>query len=294
MSMTLSIANSRIVAGSTASISYQGYDQDGEPADPGVVTVAVTNAAGTTVVTAGTATTGSGSNPRSVTLPATATASVDVLTATWSVSGSQIGVTTHDVVGGVYLTVAEIRALEPALSSATEYPAARIIEVRRLVEQMFESATGRAFVPRFRTDLVSGDRTTSLIVRRPDVRSVRFAEAVNRDGDFEALDITDARVSPLGVIERPDGWPLGIDNIRVGYEFGLARPPDDLRQAAVQAIRAQLNVFRSGIPDRATSFQPIDGGNVVLATPGLGPWVTGIPAVDECIKRYKWRDAAVA
>jgi hypothetical protein len=83
-------------------------------------------------------------------------------------------------------------------------------------------------------------------------------------------------------------------NVRIGYEYGLDRPPEDLKKASVQAIRAQLNTFASGIPDRATSLQPFDGGNIVLATPGLGPWITGIPAVDEALKRYKWRDAVIA
>jgi hypothetical protein len=78
----------------------------------------------------------------------------------------------------------------------------------------------------------------------------------------------------------------------VGVEHGRDYPPDDLKRAAVTAIRHQASQGRSGLDARAMSFQPIDGGNVVLATPGLGPWVTGIPAVDEVLKRYA-QDAEV-
>ena len=292
MAVTTSVPTSRIVRGAVADLAYQGVDADGEPADPGTVTVQVTRADGTDIKPAGTATSGSGVAPRTISLTAADTAQLDVLTAAWSISGSVVAVTEHEVVGGVYLSTTQIRSLEPALSSATEYPAAAIVTARQQVEQMFESACNRAFVPRFRVDALSGAGQGSLVLRRPDVRSIRFVRLHN-GVEFEDINVDELRVNELGAIGGYH-WPHGFLNIQVGYEYGLDQPPADLRNAAVQAIRAQVNTFRSGIPDRATSFQPIDGGNVVLATPGLGPWVTGIPAVDEAIKRYRWRDAVVA
>ena len=292
MAVTTSVPTSRIVRGANANLAYQGVDADGEPADPGTVTVQVTRADGSDVKAAGTATTGSGANPRKVELLAADTFQLDVLTAAWSIGGTVVAVTEHEVVGGVYLSSSEIRAVEPALSSVTEYPVSALITARQQVEQMFESACNRAFVPRFRVDALSGEGQGALVLRRPDVRRIRFVN-VHNGVEFESVDVDELRVNELGAVVGYD-WPHGFLNIQVGYEYGLDRPPADLRNAAVQAIRAQVNTFRSGIPDRATSFQPIDGGNVVLATPGLGPWVTGIPAVDEAIKRYRWRDAAVA
>lgn len=295
MGLTTTVAASRIVRAATATLSFQGVDADGEPADPGVVTVKVETSNGTVVKAAGTATSGSGTSPRTVALTAADTADLDVLTATWTAAGNTVGVSTHEIVGGVYVTVAEIRALEPALSSTTEYTSAQLIAARRQVEALFEDTCNRAFVPRFRVDVLSGDASHQLMLRRPDVRTVRWVEVADGDGGWTSVDVDDVEVDFTGLLVwREDRWPRAAVNVRVGYEYGLERPPADLRLAAVQTIRSMVNTFRSGIPDRATSFQPIDGGNVVLATPGLGPWVTGIPSVDECLKRYRWKSAAVA
>lgn len=295
MGLTMTVAASRIVRAATATLSFQGTDADGEPADPGVVTVKVERSDGTVVKAAGTATTGSGTTARTVALTATDTGELDVLTASWSSGGQVIGVTTHEIVGGVYVTVAEIRALEPALSSVSEYTSAQLIAARRQVEALFEDTCNRAFVPRFRVDVLAGDAGHQLVLRRPDVRSVRWLKVGDGAGGFTAVPVGELDVDPTGlVVWRDDRFPRGGANVQVGYEYGLERPPADLRLAAVQTIRSMVNTFRSGIPDRATSFQPIDGGNVVLATPGLGPWVTGIPSVDECLKRYRWKGATVA
>jgi hypothetical protein len=292
MALTTSVPTSRIVRGAVAELAYQGVDADGEPTDPGTVTVQVIRADGTELKAAGTATVGSGNAVRTVALTAADTAQLDVLMASWSIGGAVVAVTEHEIVGGVYLSVSEIRSVEPALSSATEYPAKAIVTARQQVEQMFESACNRAFVPRFRVDALSGSGQGTLVLRRPDVRKLRFVRLHN-GVEFEDVDVEQLSVNELGAVGGYH-WPNGFLNVQVGYEYGLDRPPADLRNAAVQAIRAHVNTFRSGIPDRATSFQPIDGGNVVLATPGLGPWVTGIPSVDEAIKRYRWRDAVIA
>jgi hypothetical protein len=297
VSLTTFVPSARVVKATPAVIRFQGVDQDGEPADPGTVTVGVTDSKGDVVVAAGSATTGSGTQPRTYTLSVAQTANVDRLTATWTVSGTVVGVTNVEVVGGVFVSVAEIRSMEPALSSASDYTTPVLTAARTQVETMFEDTCNRAFVPRFRVDTLSGDGGLVLVLGRPDVRRIRWVRIADYRGVFTDIDLTaeTIEVTELGLVVRRDSyWPWGRFNVQVGYEYGLDQPPADLKQAAVQAIRAQVNTFRSGIPDRATSFQPIDGGNVVLATPGLGPWITGIPSVDECLKRYRWHDVAVA
>ena len=155
--MTVDVSASRVVRGSTATISFQGVDQFGEPADPGVVTVGVVDSFGDLVVAAGSATTGTGSAPRVFTLTPLQTSQLDVLTASWSSGGAVIGTTRHEIVGGVYVSVAGLRATEPALAEVAEYPSAKLVEAREQVEAMFEDACGRAFVPRFRVDVLSGN-----------------------------------------------------------------------------------------------------------------------------------------
>jgi len=280
--MTVSTSASRIVRASPAVIEFQGVDQYGEPADPGVVTVGVVNSKGDVVVSPGTASVGSGVSPRTYTFTVAQTANLDRLTATWTVTGTVVGVTSHEVVGGVYVSVADVRRLEPSLSEVPDYSSTTLVDARSQVEQMFEDVCGRAFVPRFRVDVLSGDGTRSLELHRPDVRAVRWVRVAGVEVTGESFVVDGRRVVRDGSV-----WPSGSLNIEVGYEYGLDRPPADLAHAAVQAIRAQVNTFRSGIPDRATSYQPAEGGNVILATPGIGPWVTAIPSVDEAIRRYR-------
>ena len=92
---------------------------------------------------------------------------------------------------------------------------------------------------------------------------------------------------------RHDVFPLGHKNLKVGYRYGLDRPPADLKRAVVKAVEARRAGDTSGIPSRAISVQGTELGNVVLATPGLGKWITAIPEIDEVINRYRRRDLGV-
>ena len=230
-------ANQRVIAGAAATLSFQGVDQYGEPADPGTVTVEITRADGTELVASGTATTGSGSSPRTYALTASQTAELDRLTAVWSESSTAIAQTEIDDVGGVYVS-----------------------------------------------------QTQALVLRYPQLRRVRWVLVDGEELDSDLVDAIPA--DPAGVAKLDGCWPRC--RVTVGYEHGFQTPPADVVHAAVHAIRYQTNTFRAGITDRAISYQPIEGGNVVIATPGLGPWVTGIPAVDEVLKRYRWSRPVVA
>jgi hypothetical protein len=295
MASTTFVPTQRLVAGSPGVLVWQPTDSEGEPAAPGgVVTVEVGRSNGNVVIAAGTATVAA-DDARTVTVPLAEMFRTDVLTATWSVDGEPAAVTSAEVVGGVYVSVAKIRELEPALADAATYPTPLIQAARLEVESMFEDVCRRAFVPRFRVDVVDGTGRFDLVVRRPDVREVRWATATDWRGTVTPLSVADVAGSSSGVLRRYGSlaWPAH-ERITIGYEFGLAVPPPDMTRAVVAAIRARLNQFRSGIPDRAVSFQQIDGGTVTLATPGTYGWVTGIPEVDEVIKRYRWKDAGVA
>lgn len=282
------VATERIVAGAPANISFQGVDQYGEPADV-TVTVGVVRANGDTLVNAGTATTGSGTTPRTAALTVAQTADLDRLTATWTTTtGVDIGVTTIDVVGGVYVSQTAADDIEPLLATSV-LSASLFRQARSEVEAMFEDACNRAFVPRFTSEQLVGTGGWELSVRYPNIRGVSWL----RIDDTDVTDLSDITWTVQGVIRRDAGWPCG-NKIEIGYTHGPDRPPDDLRKAAIHAIRYQANELKSGITDRAMSFQPVEGGNVVLATPGLGNWVTGIPAVDEVLKRYRWRRPVVA
>jgi hypothetical protein len=147
----------RVVQGAPITVTYQAVDADGEPSsttDPGTVTVSITRADGTSIVTGaattGAATTGTDST-RSYTISAAYTGTLDRLAVTWSAGGSVIGTTTVDVVGGVFITVAEIRTLEDSLSDPGQYLPDTLIRARRQIESLITRACGDvvAFVPTF-------------------------------------------------------------------------------------------------------------------------------------------------
>jgi len=85
----------RILRATAASLSWQPLDGDGEPADPGTVTVGVVSSDGATVVAAGTATSGSASDPRTAALTVaptlTAQTLIPGLTTTITVPASSAG-----------------------------------------------------------------------------------------------------------------------------------------------------------------------------------------------------------
>jgi hypothetical protein len=290
---TLSVSQ-RLVRGVAGVLRFQPVDSEGEPATTSAtVTVGVVRSDGSEVLAPGTATVTVGT-ARTVTVPLAEMVATDLLTATWAVDGVDVASSTVEVVGGVYLSVSAIRQLETALTDAGAYPDTAVKAARAEVETMFEDVCRRAFVPRFRVDVLEGCGGPNLVVRRPDVRSVRWVKVTDSNGAERSLDVSQIAADDVGVLRRFGlyQWPYG--RITVGYEYGFDQPPADMLRAVVVAVRARLNLFRSGVPDRAVSFQQIDGGTVTLATPGTYGWVTGIPEVDEVIKRYRFREASVA
>lgn len=297
--MFADVADTRIVAATSATLTFQGRDSDGEPADPGTVTVQVVTDAGSVVIAAGTAPTTPEDEPdtRTVTLSPSQTSSIDRLTAIWTSSGVELGRTVHDIVGGVYCTVAEIRA-DPsnALADDVKHPAAKLVRARTEIEYQIERRTHRAFVPRFATQILDGSGTESLVLEHPDLRSVVTVEYW-AGSEWLPLSVIVGNIPPssAGIAElRSTTWPRGHENIRIRYVHGMDRPPADLKDAAVEAVGHHLAGKRSGIDPRALSMVSPEGGTIQLATPGRGIWVTGIPEIDEVIDGYTFRRIGVA
>jgi hypothetical protein len=140
----------RIVAATEATITWQPTDQEGEPADPAAaVTVGVKRADGTALVADGAATTGTGDSPRAFALSRAQTAQLDVLVATWRIGATVVATTHHAIVGRRYVSLAEVRQIDPTLLSTETTKNADMLRARDEVETMFEQRTGRAWVPRF-------------------------------------------------------------------------------------------------------------------------------------------------
>jgi len=281
------VAQSRHVAARAATLTFSGTDEDGQPADPGVVTVAVTNSAGETV-TAGAVSVVATNNRTSV-ISAADSPTVDRLQAVWSSGGVELETTYHDIVGGVYCSVADIRD-GSSLNNETTHTSASLIIDRSEAEYQIESACNRAFVPRFWSETLSGTGHSSVMLEKPDLRDVVWANYWTGSAWAPITGVV-ADIPPSGVgvaILRSDFWPAGHNNVQIGYRYGWNRPPADLKRAAAKAVQHHRHTDSSGIPDRAISIQGSELGNVVLATPGLGRWVTAVPGIDEVLNRYKF------
>lgn len=285
------VAKSRHLVGVDIVLSYTGTDEDGEPADPGTVTVAVTNFAGTTVTAGAVAVAG---NVRTTAIAAADNQSVDRLTAVWSSGGTVLATSQHDVVGGFYATIADIRK-DTVLANTNKFLSADLLAVRSEIEYQIDDACKRSFVPRFYSEVLSGSGNETIELRQNDLREVVSAEEWTGSA-WAAMSVTVADIPPSErgrATLRSGWWPAGIQNIRVSYRYGWDRPPPDLRRAVVKAVESRRAGDSSGIPSRAISVQGTELGNVVLATPGLGKWITAIPEVDEVINRYRLRELGI-
>jgi hypothetical protein len=279
----------RILQNTPGTLSQQWYE-DGVAVDAGTVTVGITRADGTVLVAALTGTSGTGASPRTFSLTTTHTALLDRLKVTWTSSAKGTQVSYVEVVGGFLFTINQARALSP-LSNTTTYPTARIAEARILVEQTIEDACGRAFVPRYTLETLSGTGTTDLMLKWPDLRSIRSVTvttsgvgAAYTEAELALVAInTSGRVYNTGQV-----WALGAGNISVGYEHGPAFPPARVTQAALTLARAWL--VKGPVDDRALGVAAPDGGfGYGLAVPGRnGAW-TGVPEVDAVIDQYNMR-----
>lgn len=283
----------RAVTGAPVTVTYTSVDADGEPSvtDPGVVTVGVARADGIDVLPPGTATSGTGAT-RTVQLTAVHTAYLDQLVVTWTAGGLIIGRTVVDVVGNVYATSADVRTGEPSTGDTGRDSTADLLRVRAEVESMIDRACGHAlsFVPRFAVAQVVHRGGPSLRLPHYYVRAVRWVKYGSADGtlvnflDYNLASTVIPDDAGMPIITG-GAWPLG--RLLVGYEHGLDAPPPDVKRAAIAAIRRVLNRPRSGVDPRAMSYTAPTGETQRFPTPGLGPWVTGIPEIDEVLSWYR-------
>lgn len=288
------VADQQILAGTAATLSWQPVDSDGEPADPGTVTVGVTSSAGTEAIAASTATSGTGSAARTIAMTAAQTAQIDLLTATWKVGSTTVATTVHEIIGAYLLTRAEFVAREAKMSTIATVTFSRH---RREVDDLFKRETKRGLTPRFTVERIDSRGGRHLVLRYPDLRAVRWANQIDAAGTVTAL--TSGQIASIapdesGIARLRDGsfWLCGA--IEIGYEYGYDRAPFDVVGAAARYTRYVIGAGTSSVPDRATSYADGAGGTTQLATPGLGPFITGIPEVDEVLVAHRWTVPGIA
>lgn len=290
----------RIVAGTAGTISWSQIGGDGEPADPGTVTVTITRADGTAIVT-NAATTGTSTAARTYALSQAQTASLDRLTALWKVSGTTVATTEVDVVAAPWFSNAELRSAEVALENTAKYPAAAISLARLQVESFFETVTGRRFVPGYSYETLPILQPYGpLILRRSDLRTVRSIALYNdlSAAAVETLGATELAAFPpseAGLVYRySNGW--NATWAKVGYEHGFIAPPPEVKAAAMKLCLEVLVADKSGtIPDNAVTWSSTDlGWSAVLVTPGVKGAHTRLPSVNKVLDEWTFVEVGIA
>jgi len=157
----------RILQNTPGTIS-QEWHEDGDLVDPGPVTVTVTRADGTELVS-GASASGTGAAARTYNLTQAHTLLLDVLTVTW-VSGTKGTLTSVvEVVGGFLFSISELRAMLPDTKTAQAITDDQIKQARIFAEQALEDEADVAFVPRYYRETFSGTGVTTAMLRWPKV-----------------------------------------------------------------------------------------------------------------------------
>jgi hypothetical protein len=218
------------------------------------------------------------------TLSPTDTALLDTLTLDWTVtfdSVEQTVSTTVEVVGGFLFSLVELLAVKPNQPNIT-WTTEEMVQVRTTVEETLEDLCGRAFVPRYRQETLDGTGTATLMLSRPDLRTIRTVTSDDVAYTSEQLALLALR--PSGLVYNTGGWwTRGTSNVTVGYEHGLPHPPARVTQAALLLARSWL--VKGPIDDRATG-QVVGDVSFGLVVPGRNGAHTGIPEVDATIDTY--------
>lgn len=290
-------ADQRVVKATAATLSWQGVDSDGEHADPGTVTVGVVSSDGTTVVAAGTATSGTGTSPRTYALTAAQTASCERLTATWKVGATTVATTTVDVVGGVYVSVSAARKAAPLhLADTGAHTDADVRDALRAGEQLFEDRTGVAWVPRLEVERRDGTGTTSMALAWPMLRRVAWCRIYSDATTYQTLTADQLAAIPAddaGIATRTDGylWPAGVENVEIAYEHGEGSPPRALVDALVTYAGAMRRSHNSAIPGGAQSVSSPDGSTFAILPSETS--ATGIESVDRVLRQFSRKSPGI-
>lgn len=289
----------RVLMGVPAVLTSTRLDSNGDPVDPqSAVTVSVADATGADLYSTSTGVTvgGGGSGVASVPVPAGVTARLAILTATWTETGAGVTWTsTHEVCGGFFFSLADARASDSSLADTGRYPDSAVLAKRKEVEEEAEWICDVAFVPRYRRVTVDGSGTNELLLPDNALRRIRSATIYSTIGtspmyttltpdDLAALDL---REDVLVTRTNYKIWDIGQGNITVEYEHGFGSPRSDMKDAALLRLRSRLNLRKTGVPDRATSFTSAEGGTYRLDLPGV--YKTGIPEVDSTYARNSKR-----
>lgn len=289
----------RLVAGTSSVLSWQQIGGDGEPADPGTVTVTVTRADGTALATDA-ATTGSTTAARNYTLSAALTATLDRLSVVWKASGVTLATTEVDVVGAPCFSNAELRTAETSLANESKFTPAILSLARLQVETFFEQITGRRFTPGYHYATIPGAPGYNLVLPHVELRSVRSAILLDDPSSTATETLAAGELAAIpanasGIATRyTNTWDARW--VRLGYVHGYVTCAPDVKRQMMRLTRELVLNEKSGqIPDNATTWQSTEmGWSAVLVTPGVRGAHTRLPSVNKCLDDWTFERVGIA
>lgn len=193
---------------------------------------------------------------------------------------SYVDRTTVEVVGGFLFSVPDARASDDFMSDASAFPASEIEHYREVVAGEFQAITYRSFVPRVTRIDFTGDGGQEYMCLVPDASFLVSVQVAGVSADLAGWE-----VNRLGKVTAPTPVADGVRVTALAC-YGWPVVPGDVKRAAMIRCRDLMAAEDSGIPDRATTWQPQEGGTFRLATAGSGKWRTGIPEVDSTLFNY--------
>lgn len=258
---------------------------NGTGTDQGDVTIGIVDAAGNTIVAAGTATTNAGAGVYTYPLPRAS--ELTEYYVTWTVtSDSQVLVDVIEIVGDYLFTEAQARAktisgLQTPLSDEGEYPDSVIADARRVIVDTFESRLGRASVPRYcrvemagngkrRISVASGVRISDggeLLARPGAGRDV--ARVISCTIDGVAQSVSDLVPVGGGVIANKAGeFTYATDsdplNVVLEYVYGPSTVDPEATERGLELLLANIIPTDLGGAEIASQSNP--GGTTFRLT----------------------------
>lgn len=265
---------------------YKTFYEGGVATDPDAPPTVVMTRSDGTVVTTGAVVNETPDGTWSVTVAASENSLLDSLTATWTadVSGEdQVYVDFVEVAGRLVFTIAEARALKP-LDNTTNYPEAKIVEMRTTVEDAIEAEYGCALVPRYSLETHTINAAGACRLRKVP----RVIRSLSIDGTAVTGDsLTNIKFDDQGFLSAYGNGYAGWVTVVVGYEHGLDSPPPRIKMGALRLLRTWL--VSGPTDDRASTFSSADGGTFGLVVPGRGGSIFGLPELDAAINSSPYR-----
>ena len=291
--------DAQILQGTTATLEARFY-ADGALADDDPVTITLTKADGTAILT-GSATTKPSTGVYQKIIAALDTP--NLLTATWT-GATQQATTYAEVVGAHLFTIAALRDVKVAgakpFQNTTDFPTTLLLERRAEVTDDFEARTGWSFIPRFARQTLDGDGRCELILdhlKATRLLSVTVNGVVQPLGNF-TLDRSGVLRATSNFL--PSGFfQCGVGNVVVEYVHGWDRPPATVSSAGLARTAMLLLPSQAGstvstwtTPDGTTYQRDLAGQSIQ----GGGIRHYGVPGIDAVLNSptYNARGLAVA